>query len=92
MLDPSKVRRRREAKGWTQADLALKLGVLRPVVSKIETDPDYDPSLSTVEKIAAAFGCGIAMILSPGGIEDRKAVIAGMEIARGRPKPSETAK
>jgi putative transcriptional regulator len=40
----SKLRELREAKQWSQSDLADKLGVSRQTVNAIETEK-YDPSL-----------------------------------------------
>jgi putative transcriptional regulator len=39
---------------WTQADLAVKLGVSRQTVNAIETEK-YDPSLPLAFKIAKLF-------------------------------------
>jgi putative transcriptional regulator len=50
----SKLRELREAKDWSQADLADKLGVSRQTVNAIETEK-YDPSLPLAFKIARLF-------------------------------------
>ncbi|HTB85391.1 MAG TPA: helix-turn-helix transcriptional regulator [Candidatus Sulfotelmatobacter sp.] len=50
----SKLRELREAKEWSQADLADKLGVSRQTVNAIETEK-YDPSLPLAFKIARLF-------------------------------------
>jgi putative transcriptional regulator len=50
----SKLRELREAKEWSQSDLADKLGVSRQTVNAIETEK-YDPSLPLAFKIAKLF-------------------------------------
>jgi putative transcriptional regulator len=50
----SHVRALREAKQWSQSDLADKLGVSRQTVNAIETEK-YDPSLPLAFKIARLF-------------------------------------
>ena len=48
------VRERREAKGWSQAELAERLAVSRQTVNAIETGK-YDPSLPLAFKLARLF-------------------------------------
>ena len=55
----------RSEKGWSQADLADKLGVSRQTVNAIETEK-YDPSLPLAFKIAKLFGKSIEEIFIPG--------------------------
>jgi putative transcriptional regulator len=50
----SKLRELREAKEWSQSDLADKLGVSRQTVNAIETEK-YDPSLPLAFKVARLF-------------------------------------
>jgi putative transcriptional regulator len=50
----SKLRELREAKEWSQSDLADRLGVSRQTVNAIETEK-YDPSLPLAFKIAKLF-------------------------------------
>ena len=45
----------RKAKGWTQEDLALELGVSRQTINALEAGR-YDPSLPLAFKIARLFG------------------------------------
>ncbi|WP_394191466.1 helix-turn-helix transcriptional regulator [Pseudoalteromonas atlantica] len=45
----------RAEKGWSQADLAEKLGVSRQAVNAIETGK-HDPSLTLAFALADAFG------------------------------------
>ena len=46
---------RREARGWSQAELAERLAVSRQTVNAIETGR-YDPSLPLAFKLARLFG------------------------------------
>ena len=60
----STVRALREAKGWTQAELAERLEVSRQTVNAIETEK-YEPSLSLAFKIARLFRQPIERIFTP---------------------------
>jgi putative transcriptional regulator len=51
----NRLRDLRASKNWSQADLALELGVSRQTVNAIETGK-YDPSLPLAFKIARLFG------------------------------------
>ena len=48
------LRERREARGWSQAELAERLAVSRQTVNAIETGK-YDPSLPLAFKLARLF-------------------------------------
>lgn len=48
-----KVRKLRQAHGMTQGQLAEKTGVTREYIARLEAGR-YDPSLSTIEKLAKA--------------------------------------
>jgi putative transcriptional regulator len=50
----STLRTLRDERGWTQADLADRLGVSRQTINAIETEK-YEPSLSLAFKIARLF-------------------------------------
>ncbi len=54
----------RAERGWSQAELARRLGVSRQTVNAIETDR-YDPSLPLAFGIARAFGKLIEEIFEP---------------------------
>ncbi len=58
------VRRRRVECGWSQADLAERLGVTRLTVISIEKER-YDPSLPVAFRIATVFGCSIEDVFYP---------------------------
>jgi len=50
----SKIRDLRTERGWSQGDLAERLGVSRQTINAIETER-YDPSLPLAFKIARVF-------------------------------------
>ena len=56
-----KMRALREAKRWSQSELAEKLGVSRQTVNAIETEK-YDPSLPLAFKAARLFKLRIEYI------------------------------
>jgi putative transcriptional regulator len=51
----NRVRELRTARGWSQQELAERLGVSRQTVNAIETER-YDPSLPLALKVAKLFG------------------------------------
>lgn len=51
----------RAERGWSQAELAERLGVSRQTVNAVETER-YEPSLSLAFKIARLFGKRIETI------------------------------
>ena len=51
----NRVKEHREAKGWSQGELARRLGVSRQTVNAVETDK-YDPSLPLALRMATLFG------------------------------------
>lgn len=56
----------RAERGWSQADLAARLGVSRQTVNAIETGK-YDPSLPLAFRIAEVFQGRIEEMFSPDG-------------------------
>jgi putative transcriptional regulator len=48
----------REGKGWSQGELARRLGVSRQTINAVETDK-YDPSLPLALRMAKLFGCQV---------------------------------
>ncbi|MCZ2821647.1 helix-turn-helix transcriptional regulator [Modestobacter sp. VKM Ac-2977] len=57
---------RRQARGWSQGQLAQELGVSRQTVISLEKGR-FDPSLPLAFRIAALFGCRIEDVFSPDG-------------------------
>ena len=54
----------RAERRWTQAELAVRLGVSRQTVNAIETQK-YDPSLALAFKIAEVFDDSIEGLFEP---------------------------
>ena len=48
----------REARGWSQGELARRLGVSRQTVNAVETDK-YDPSLPLALRMAKLFAVSV---------------------------------
>jgi putative transcriptional regulator len=48
----------REAAGWSQGELARRLGVSRQTINAVETDK-YDPSLPLAMRLARLFGVAV---------------------------------
>lgn len=61
----NKLNELRGQKGWSQGELASRLGVSRQSVNAIETGK-YDPSLPLAFKIAAVFESQIEDVFVPG--------------------------
>lgn len=60
----TRVRELRGERGWSQAELAERLGVSRQTVNSIETER-YEPSLSLAFRIAGVFGATLESIFQP---------------------------
>jgi putative transcriptional regulator len=58
------LRERRAERGWSQGDLAERLGVSRQTVNAIETGK-YDPSLGLAFSIAKLFRVRIEDVFQP---------------------------
>ena len=56
----------RAERGWSQAELAGRLGVSRQTVNAIETEK-YDPSLPLAFRISAVFALPLESIFDPDG-------------------------
>jgi len=56
----------REARGWTQGEMAQLLNVSRQTVNALETGR-YDPSLPLAFRIAHLFDARIEDVFVPGG-------------------------
>lgn len=64
----NQLRALRGERGWSQADLAEKLGVSRQTVNSLETGK-YDPSLPLAFKIGRTFKRPLEEIFDPNGAE-----------------------
>lgn len=64
------IKRRREAYGWTQTELAERTGnvITQALVSRIEAGED-NVKIDTLRSLARAFGCGVVDLLPE---EDRR--------------------
>lgn len=51
----------REAAGWSQGELARRLGVSRQTINAVETDK-YDPSLPLALRLSRLFGVPVPEI------------------------------
>lgn len=54
----NRLRELREAAGWSQGELARRLGVSRQTINAVETDK-YDPSLPLALRMAKLFGASV---------------------------------
>ena len=57
----NRLRELRAERGWSQQQLAERVGVSRQTINAIETQR-YDPSLPLAFKLAETFGCRIEKI------------------------------
>ena len=60
----NRLRELRDARGWSQGELAERLYVSRQTVNALETGK-YDPSLPLAFRIARLFGLSIEDVFSP---------------------------
>lgn len=65
------LREMRTERGWSQADLAERLGVSRQTVNALETEK-YDPSLPLAFRIAEVFGMPIESLFFPAEARRRR--------------------
>lgn len=54
----NRLKKMREAKGWSQGELARRLSVSRQTINAVETDK-YDPSLPLALRMAKLFGVAV---------------------------------
>ncbi len=62
---PFQVRALREARGWTQSQLAEKAGMAQPRISAIETPGKGKFNLDTLLRLASAFDVGLVVRFAP---------------------------
>ena len=60
----NRLRELRDARGWSQGELAERLEVSRQTVNALETGK-YDPSLPLAFRIAKLFSCRIEDVFLP---------------------------
>jgi putative transcriptional regulator len=67
----NRVKTCREGKGWSQGELARRLGVSRQTVNAVETDK-YDPSLPLALRMAKLFAVPVDQLFIDhwNGVED----------------------
>jgi transcriptional regulator with XRE-family HTH domain len=53
----------REAKGWTQDELARKAKLTKPYISQLENGVRKNPSLPALQRLAKALGVPVAELL-----------------------------
>lgn len=58
------LRASRAQRGWSQAELAARLGVSRQTINSIETER-YEPSLTLAFRIASLFETSIEALFTP---------------------------
>lgn len=62
---PFQIRAMRQVRGWSQKDLADRVGMTQEGVSRLE-NPDYGkPTLTTLKRLASAFDVGLAVRFVP---------------------------
>lgn len=54
----NRLKHHRESMGWSQGELARRLGVSRQTINAVETDK-YDPSLPLALRMARLFGVAV---------------------------------
>jgi len=57
------LKRLREARGWTQAELAKRAKVTRPYITMLEQGARKTPSLPTLQRLARVLGVPVAELL-----------------------------
>ena len=62
-----RVKELREAKGWSQAELADKAGIRRATVSAIESNQKTGVDFETLERMAKALGCDPGYLIVKSG-------------------------
>lgn len=87
MLDGRKLRSIREEKLMTQEELAIRCGMHRPKIAKLEAfPPQVHPRLAIAERLALALGVPIADLLSPDVPDMPPLRDDGDRMAKAKPK------
>ena len=62
---PFQLRAMREMRGWTQHELAEKLGTTQNTISRLESSKAHAPNASTLLRLAAAFDVALLVRFAP---------------------------
>jgi transcriptional regulator with XRE-family HTH domain len=62
---PLQIRAMREMRGWTQGQLAEKVGTTQNTISRLESPASNAPNVSTLERLAEAFDVGLIVRFAP---------------------------
>jgi transcriptional regulator with XRE-family HTH domain len=76
---PFQIRAMREARGWSQKDLADRAGMTQEGVSRLENPDDGKLTLTTLKRLASAFDVGLAVRFVPFSHLINEAVNCGPE-------------
>ena len=68
------VRRLRHEKSWSQHDLAHESNIRQALVSALEISK-ANPTLESLDRIAAAFGMEVADLLAPQDESERETIV-----------------
>lgn len=71
------IRRARRGAGFTQAELAARIGVKQPVIARLERG-GANPRLSTLDRVIAATGHSLELELGPGAGIDETMIAADL--------------
>ncbi len=74
----------REAKGWSQGELARRLGVSRQTINAVETDK-YDPSLPLALRMAKLFAVSVPDLFIDDWKPERIMDMVSTEKAQSKP-------
>jgi transcriptional regulator with XRE-family HTH domain len=57
------IKTRRDAKGWSQVELARKAKIARPYLIRLESGQQTNPSLAVLQRLAKALGVPVTALL-----------------------------
>lgn len=72
----AQIRQRREANGWSLADLAARSGVSKAMISRIERD-EVSPTAALLARLSGAFGVTLSTLLAVEENDDQRLVRRG---------------
>ena len=84
-----KIRLLRHQKGWSQEDVAKRLGISIPAFSKIETSIT-DINLSRLEQIANMFEMSVVQLLTFSDLEQDQKFVSELEVINQKLMDRET--